>query len=202
MTSTSCSVISYAQCSMACRITGDTDWSSKRLLACTHFLHRLVFHRPLAPATPVHREICRACPPSASREKPAVPLKPPARVLVDDPPVLLPERLACPAFTCTRSAAEHRRARCASGGKPANQCFGNSACVTATSLPLMPALPPRGLKYTPPQLPAWITCLGVRFGAKLGWSLKTRAPVRLSRSSPSSVSSDGAKGTAGAAFGA
>jgi hypothetical protein len=53
-------VISYAQCSMVCRITGDTDWSSKRLLACTHFLHRLVFHRPLAPATPVHREICRA----------------------------------------------------------------------------------------------------------------------------------------------
>ena len=30
------------------------------MLAYTHFLHRFVFHLPLGPATPFHRDICRA----------------------------------------------------------------------------------------------------------------------------------------------
>eukprot|EP00982_Pelagococcus_subviridis_P012474 31176-Pelagococcus_subviridis.AAC.25 len=57
---TSASVISYAQCSIVCLTTGDTDGSSYRLFAYTHFLHRFVFHRPLPPATPTQRDICRA----------------------------------------------------------------------------------------------------------------------------------------------
>ena len=107
---------------------------------------------------------------------------------------------SCPAFTpYLLRLMSYRRALYASALSPSNQSLGNSSGETATSRPLIPALPPRGLKYTPPQLPARITCFGVKLGVNSGWSLNTSLPVFLSRAAPSARSNAGAKGNFGGA---